>query len=138
MDLYQLSAVINKVDIEMVALASIEKTADVLAEYNKDQLLKGKRSDNTKLPKYSKRSQSVFGKPNSSMILKDKGIYHDSFKANISRDIYEIKADDPNNLKGRYGEDILGVSTENEGNYSQDVLLPEMLSNLEKAGLNIN
>jgi hypothetical protein len=93
-----------------------------IAEYNREQLREGKRSDGSDLPDYSDTSVFVYGKEAGPIKLFDTGFFYESIEAVVVGDVIAIlsnpiKRDEITgkitNLKERYEPEIIGISEEN-------------------------
>lgn len=93
-----------------------------IAEYNREQLSKGMRSDGSMLDDYSDISKDLFDKPDGPMTLYEDGLFYESIEAVIVGDVIAIlsnplKRDEITgkitDLKVRYEPTIIGISEEN-------------------------
>jgi hypothetical protein len=137
--IFELQETLSKLNIEVLAKKTIASTSNLMADLNRKQLLKGQKADGSFLDNYSRVSQDLFGKPNIPMQLKDTGAFHKSISVDVGSDVFEFIADDIHDLEKKYSNEIFGLTKENEGNYSQDILLPLIQKEIEtETGLKFN
>ena len=69
------------------------------------------------------------GQPTDRVTLRDTGDFYDSMKVDAERTYFEIVADDwkTEELKGKYGDDILGLNAEHKGQLIWDKMYPDLL-----------
>lgn len=72
------------------------------------------------------------GQPYDRVTLHDTGAYYASITAQVQGGQLEYSADDPNDLAGKYGEAILGLSPEGKEQVETEVLLPELEAEARK------
>ena len=93
-----------------------------IAEYNREQLRQGERSDGSELPDYSPTSVNVYGKEAGPIKLFDTGYFYESIEAVVVGESIAIlsnpiKRDEITgkitNLKEVYEPEIIGISKEN-------------------------
>lgn len=102
---------LSSVDILLSAQIAIERTADTMAERQREQLAQGLKSDESYLPDYSFRSVFQYGKPPGPIKLYDQGGFYRGISIDVRGDIFTIESADEKNtmLQNRYGKDILGL-----------------------------
>lgn len=128
---------VSTIPIDQLGKQAIGLTDESISELNRGQLRDGKTATRT-LPEYSQTSVMVYGKEPGLIKLYDTGSFYNSFNVNINNDSLEIKADDPNDLIGRYSRfgDILRLSDESQSNYNENIFYPEFAKLIEqKTGL---
>lgn len=69
------------------------------------------------------------GQPTDRVTLRDTGDFYDSMRVDADKTYFEIVADDwkTEQLKGKYGDDILGLNADNKGQLIWDKLYPDLL-----------
>ena len=130
---------LESLNVEREAKVAIGLTSEFILDLNREQLIHGKRADGTRMPNYSRASVVVYGKPAGPIMLYDTGNFQGSFKLDVGSEALQILADDPNDLEGRYGEEIYGLDKTNQEYYNQDIFLPELAKGIEEiTGLKFN
>ena len=101
---------------------------------NIEQLQSGERSDGSALPDYSIGSVKVYGKPEGAMTLKDTGAFHKSITLTPGATSATIAATDPKTdmLKDRYGDEIIGLSEENDEEFKTGFIAPAVKVDVTK------
>lgn len=93
-----------------------------IAEFNREQLEKGERSDGSHLPDYSKTSVEMYGKTPGPIKLYDTGEFYKSIEAKVVNDVIailssplkkDIVTGSITNLKEEYDKEIIGINDEN-------------------------
>ena len=128
---------LSLLDIENESIAAIGVTSEKILDLNRDQLYHGFDSEKTRLkkyrdPDYAEMKRGMNPNPglgNPDLILT--GAFVSSFQVDADSSGLEIKADDPNDLTGKYGDQIFGLDDENQQYYNQEVFLPELASKIE-------
>ena len=74
------------------------------------------------------------GQPSDRTTLRDTGDFHDSFKLDSNKFPFGITANDPKTsmLTAKYGEDIFGLTKENEEDHIENYIEPDILDQAEK------
>jgi hypothetical protein len=107
---------------KLLDIAIDERILWQIAEYNREQLSKGERSDGSSLPDYSQTSVEMFGKEQGAIKLYDTGDFYNSIEAKVVNDVIAIlssplKRDSVSgnitNLKQKYENEIIGINEEN-------------------------
>jgi len=134
---------LKTVNINVIAKTAMGKTTKNLVDLQKAQLLKGLRQDGTSQKNYSKRSQTMFGKPNIPMQMKDTGAYHKSITVDVGTDEFEMLATDSKSemLEDKYGgrSTLLGLTDQSTEFYTEKNFQPEFNKLIsEKTGLEFN
>lgn len=117
---------IKEIDKQKLLEQSAEKNGDVAVKMNKEQLLKGKDSNNEDLENYSDLLYAAykqglnpippFGTPD----LKLTGAFHKGFYFNSINDRFIIDSKDVkrNRLAGKYSTDIFGLNKQNTNTFN--------------------
>lgn len=117
-----------KVNILSLIAEVIEENSSLIEDLNISQLEKGQRADGVTLPNYSRTSVMKFGKPAGPIKLFDKGDYYKSITLKVFDKYFESTNTDSKDeeLRGRYGDEILGISDDNQQIIIDTILLPEL------------
>lgn len=78
--------------------------------------------------------KQVKGQPTNRVTLRDEGDFHRSFYLDINNQGFEIKASDDktDDLKRKYGRQILGLTDENKAQLAHEYIKPELLEKMHK------
>jgi len=125
------------INVHREAKSAIGRTSDVIAELNVEQLEAGFTSEGKRLRKYRNRNYAMFknainplpGFGNPDLILT--GSFTKSFQIDVGSDDIEVVSDDIHNLAERYGEDIFGLSDDNQEFYNEEIFFPEFAESIE-------
>lgn len=120
------------VNVNREVKMAIGKTSNEFLNLNREQLLHGRRADDTTLPKYSWISVVWYGKPNGPIMLYDTGDFHKSFKLDVGETDLNITANDKYGLEDEYGEEIYGLGGTNQRFYNEEIFFPVFAGAIEK------
>lgn len=134
-----LQANLKQLNIEKEAKSAISETVSILSESNIEHLKQGFDSEWKRFPKYKNakyaRAKAAInplpGLGNPDLILTksfSKSIKVSLQGAAINFEASDTKADD---LIGRYGEDVLGVTDNQQEKYNQETFLPVFAQKIE-------
>lgn len=120
---------LRKLDMNELALVSIQMTEPDIIQANTEQLLDGKTSKDVFLPDYSPGSVFVYGKRPGPWTLRDTGAFHDSFflKSDSFPVLFEA-SDEKKDLifeklqsRGYVPEEIFGIPESRKAEITQRV-----------------
>lgn len=120
--------------IEPETLAIIKKHEETATNMNTDQLFAGEDAHGVKLPDYSERSITVFGKPAGPMRLFESGDFYRGFFLDTSKfpvivfssDSKTGKIADLLSSKGHNPDSIYGLNKSNLADFSRSYVLPDL------------
>lgn len=120
--------------LEAEVLVILNKNEQVFTDMNADQLYQGEDAKGNKLPDYSERSVTVFGKPNGPMRLYEtgsfyRGLFLDTSKFPVivfSSDQKTGKIADLLASRGHNPDDIYGLQKPNLKDFSRSYVLPDL------------
>lgn len=98
----------------------LDANAAFIENLNRAQLFAGKDASGADItPDYTEFTTLVKAEknqPSDRVTLRDTGAFYESIFSDVFENAFEIKADDPktNELKAKYGPDILGLTTESK------------------------
>lgn len=97
----------------------LQRHGNEIEALNKEQLSRGKRSDNSSLPAYKKsylKTRRKFGRPTAPMDLNLKGDFYSKFFTNFLSNGVIVGSTDSKRgiLEGRFGTKIHGLTDENK------------------------
>ena len=115
----------------------LSEDQETIADYNRMQLNRGMRADNTYLPDYSEASVELYHKLPGPIRLYDTGKFWEGIEVKTSENTITItntneKLKPPINLQGRYGESIIGISKDNLDDFLESRIMPALYDELEK------
>mgnify|MGYP005993372879 CR=1 FL=1 len=108
-------------NIDNYLLDQVEENKGFILDLNRAQLMIGEDSKKKKIEPaytaYTKRLKRFKGQPTNRVTLKDTGVYHKSFYLDVRDDHFIIDTNDElaDKLEIKYGDDLLGLSTDNIG-----------------------
>lgn len=113
---------------------SFEDLKSTLEDMNIGQLEKGLRADGSILPNYSFASVHVYGKRPGPMTLHDKGGFWRGITLKVNDDSIEFEGHDMKTamLQLRYGDDIIGITDDNQQIVDNDYLPPLVFDGLNR------
>ena len=96
----------------------LQRHGNEIEALNKDQLSKGMRSDDTRLPRYAKsylKTRREYGRPTAPMDLNLTGDFYSRFFTNFLNDKVLIGSKDfkSEKIEGRFGTKIHGLTKDN-------------------------
>ena len=115
----------------------LSEDQETIADYNRMQLNRGMRADNTYLPDYSEASVEMYGKLPGPIRLYDTGKFWNSIKIKTTEDTITILNTDkkylpPIDLRGTYDQSIIGISKDNLDDFLESRIMPALFDELEK------
>lgn len=118
---------------------AIRSNEDLILKMNTESQLyeKGVDNEGKKLkPKYTlstTKAKKKKGQPTNRVILKDEGIFHDSFYIYYTQDGFEIMTSDPIEpyLTYKYGKELLGLTDKNLNIVIKTIILPALIFKFE-------
>lgn len=120
-------------NVDKEAKSAIGRTTGSMVKLNQDQLAAGVDSEGYPIGKYSSRSYAIMkhsmnpepGMWNVDLILT--GSFEESMMVDVNGDEIERIATDSkaNSLTERYGDDIFGLTEDNQEYYNEEVFYPE-------------
>jgi hypothetical protein len=128
---------LSAIEMHREAKSAIGRTSEFIADLNVEQLEKGLTSEGKRLPRYRNKTYARFknainplpGFGNPDLILT--GAFTKSFKIDVGSEDLEVVSNDIHDLSERYGEDIYGLSDDNQEFYNQEIFLPELAQSIE-------
>lgn len=143
MQIQELAKRLQKFDLEKELANLVRRTDNEIIDLNTDAQLFDKGIDSTgqSLPgtyaPFTIEIKSALGQPTDRITLKDTGDFHDSFFLKGSGFPFEVDASDSkrNELVSEWGEDIFGLTEENQSSWNDDHL--EDVQNIFKKALGI-
>lgn len=128
----------EKIDLVTIAEATIIEFSPELIDINTDEQLyeKGIDSLGQSLQEYTaftKQIKRQKGQPTDRTTLKDTGDFYDAFKLDSKTFPFGVTSTDPKTeeLEFKYGEEIFGLTEENEKEYLTDPIEPALLDKAE-------
>lgn len=120
----------------------VNENATLLEDMNIAQLEKGQRADGVTLRDYSDRSVRVYGKPPGPIKLFETGKFYRGITVQTIGKTIDVGNTDPkyrgpaspdgNSLAEEFGEDIVGISKENQGVFAREILRPELIKKVRE------
>jgi hypothetical protein len=103
---------------------AFEGLAPMVEDLNLANLAQGLRADGTQLPDYSYASVHVFGKRPGPMTMHNHGDFWKGIKMTVNDDSIDIEGTDMKTdmLQLTYGQDIIGISEDDEDKISNEYL----------------
>jgi hypothetical protein len=153
MNIFQLHQNLQKFDIRKAVIETFEETAEVIADYNREQLLQGRDSEGNFLsPKYSE--DPFFKSPESAKRYaewkasiepkRDKpfdvpnlyitGKFHNTIKVDVDSENLKFHSDDSNakSIEMKFNRDkVYGLNDETKGQYIDEVYFPRLRDKIE-------
>lgn len=122
-------------NIQTVINTALDSTLDELADINRDRMLDGVKANGVKMPDYSARSVTEFGKQPGPIRLFDTGDFQQNIKVNRSGNVILTESLDPKNdmLVLRYGSEIFGTFGKYKSKYLDIDLRPEFKKRITAA-----
>ncbi len=113
-------------DEDKIINQSLIDTKPQLIAINKERMLDGIRADGSEMPFYSYVSQTVYGYPNSRIMLRATGAFQDGIFVEISQGNIITDSRDSKSamLKARYGGAIFGTGGDYRQEYIDKALRP--------------
>jgi hypothetical protein len=106
---------------------AIRRNAELIEQFNRGQLLDGKRADGTSMPNYVANSKQP--EAPGPIKLKDTGAFQEAFDIEVFSDSFEIDSQDEKSdiLKEKYGVEIFGLNQT-----SRQALRDELIQSLRQ------
>lgn len=115
----------------------VQDNAFLLELENQQQLEAGLDSQDRPItPEYAPLTRLLkqeAGLDPSKVTLRDTGAFYASIVAQVRGEELDFQADDPNDLAGKYGEDILGLSPEAKDTFQEEVVRPDLETQARRA-----
>lgn len=129
----ELANKMNKLNFEAMCIQTVLENQKQAAELNTQQLFQGERADGSEMPPYSWVSVNFYNKPAGPIRLFDTGAFYSGFIfANATFPLSITSTDSKTNeLTGRYGKEIFGLTEENLSGYSKVFILPAVAKKLK-------
>jgi hypothetical protein len=107
----------TSVNIDIIASLKrvLERHEKDIQELNREQLMSGRRSDNTKLSPYTSAYAKRKNKPVTPKTLNDTGAFHEAIFVTFFEKSFNVESDDYKNdfLESNWGPKLFGLSKEN-------------------------
>lgn len=138
MTLHEMQRRCNRFDIRKEVTDVIESTQDGITALNKKQLFSGIRSTGTDIkPAYAPYTVLIKdqkGQPTDRVTLKDTGSFYDNFFVDVNSETFTINSSDPKTevLIGKYGEKIMGLTSDSRGEYVAYTFFPTLRERVTK------
>lgn len=124
----------------------IENNADTLADYNREQLFQGERTDGTPIePVYRPLTRIIKqqkGQPIDRVTVKDTGAFYRGINVQVQNDtaIFDSRNSKTNKLERKYSTNngfLIGISNANLVRFRRDILKPHLLKTLQLTFFNV-
>ena len=118
---------IRSLNVDVEAKIATAKHGKDYVSLNVDQLAAGRTSEGDKIGRYRSRDyarmkNSMNPTPGLGFVdLILTGKFVSSLQFDLNADTISIEADDPNDLLGRYGTEVLGLDKENKQTFAEQV-----------------
>jgi hypothetical protein len=110
--------VFNRVDVDLSAIFSrvLQRHEKDIEALNREQLMKGQKSDGTFLPPYTPAYAKRKGKPLTPKTLRDKGGFQDNIFETFFQDSFNVESNDWKSdiLESVWGKKIFGLTKESK------------------------
>lgn len=119
---------VKKLDTKRLINEVFDETLEELADINRDRMLDGVKANGVKMPDYSARSVSEFGKLPGPIRLLDTGEFQEAIKVTRTGDVLITESLDSKNdmLVLHYGEEIFGTFGQYKQKYQDIDLRPAL------------
>ena len=103
------------IDFNAILKRVLERHESDIQELNQEQLLKGERSDGSKLSPYTPAYAKRKGKPLTPKTLKDKGGFHEGIFTSFFEKAFNVESSDWKNdfLESKWGPKLFGLNKKN-------------------------
>lgn len=126
---------VKALDTNQLINEAFDETLDELADINRDRMLDGVKANWVKMPDYSARSVTEFGKLPGPIRLYDTGEFQQAIKVTREGDVLITESLDSKNdlLVYNYGEEIFGTFGQYKQKYQDIDLRPVLHRKIENA-----
>lgn len=114
-----------------IVTESLEETSGQLADVNRERMNEGIKADGSVMPNYSYISQTVYGYPDEPIKLRATGAFQEGIHVDVEGDKILTDSSDEKSemLKGRYGEEIMGLTAETKYSDKSEYFKGQYLDN---------